>query len=242
MCNFFSFISDGQGNFKYFSKEDREFFRIDNPKEYEMDSHASIAAFHGVNEDHCNKYEYTTGEFMVDQINTHDDSAMAEKWVVEFVKGSKFHAICLEAVRQNCYVLEYVPTALLDREMCLEAVRQNGSALYYVPEALLDREMCLDAVWRNGCALWYVPEALLDREMCLDAVRRNGCALQYVPKALLDREMCLDAVRLDGCALVYVPMALRDREMCLEAVRQNGYALLFVPKDIRKEIEKLLDK
>jgi len=184
MCNFFSFISDGHGNFKYFTKEDREAFGIVNPKLYKMDSHASIATFHCVVEDACNKYEYSNGVFKVDQINTHDDSTMAEKWVVEFAKGSKFRGICLEAVRRNGYALGYVPDALLDREMCLEAVRQNGDALQYVPMALRDREMCLEAVRQYGWALGYVPKALLDKEMCLKAVRQDGHALYHVPEAI----------------------------------------------------------
>jgi hypothetical protein len=176
-----------------------------------MDSHASIASFHGVNEDTCNKYEYTKDGFIVDQINTHDDSAMAEKWVKTFAKGSKFRGICMELMRQNgsCYALKYVPEALQDREMCLEAVRQDSWALQYVPKALQDREMCLGAVRQDGYALYYVPKALRDKKMCLEAVKHSGYALKYVPEALRDREMCLDAVRKDGRALDFVPIAIR---------------------------------
>ena len=157
MCNFFSFISDGHGNFNYFTAADREFFRIDNPEEYEMDSHTSISAFHGVNEDACNKYEYSRDGFMIDQINTHDDSTMAEKWITEFAKGSKFRDICMELVRLDGSALYYVPMALRDKKMCLEAVMLNGWAFQFVPMDLRDKEMCLEAVYQDGRVLKYVP-------------------------------------------------------------------------------------
>ena len=40
--------------------------------------------------------------------------------------------ICLEAVKQNGYALQYVKEQTL--EICLEAVKQNGYALQYVKE------------------------------------------------------------------------------------------------------------
>ena len=91
MCEFFSFVSDGSGNIKYFTAKDRQALLESNPKQYNPDSHASIAAFHGVNEDSCNKYEWNTEGFKVDQINaTEDDSELARKWIAEFSQGKEF--------------------------------------------------------------------------------------------------------------------------------------------------------
>jgi len=65
-----------------------------------------------------------------------------------------------------------------NHDYCLEAVKQDGYMLRYVREQ--DREICLEAVKQNGYALQYVREQ--DREICLEAVKQNGYALQYVDK------------------------------------------------------------
>src|SRR5574344_635628 len=81
---------------------------------------------------------------------------------------------CLEAVKQNGYVLEYVKEQT--PEICLEAVKQNGHALEYVKEQT--PEICLEAVKQNGYALEYVKEQT--HEICLEAIKDNGLALRWV--------------------------------------------------------------
>jgi hypothetical protein len=82
MCQFFSCISDGKGRIYYFDAKQREQIRANaledtrGHKNLEPDSHTSIAAFYGLNEDKCNKYEYRPldKQFQIDQLNTTDDS------------------------------------------------------------------------------------------------------------------------------------------------------------------------
>ena len=77
MCQFFSLVSDGLGKAYYLDAKDRARLRKDNPDHIEPDSHSSIAVFHGFkNGDKLNKYEYSplTKKFVVDQLNTKDDS------------------------------------------------------------------------------------------------------------------------------------------------------------------------
>ena len=67
MCNFFSFISDGNGNIKYFDNKQRKQFLTDNPENYEMDSHSSIASYYfkqSNSDDNCNKYEFSNGTWI----------------------------------------------------------------------------------------------------------------------------------------------------------------------------------
>ena len=85
MCKFFSFDSDGKGKFYYFDWKLRKQILSGKLQDYEPDSHTSIAdyfGFKGVREDKLNKYEYNplTKDFVVDQINTTNDSKQAEKW------------------------------------------------------------------------------------------------------------------------------------------------------------------
>jgi hypothetical protein len=82
MCNFFSFLTNGDGKFLFFNWELRQ--KID--RDLDPDSHTAIAdyfGYTGLAEDHLNKYEFNpnTGRFVVDQINNFDDSAAAEEWV-----------------------------------------------------------------------------------------------------------------------------------------------------------------
>jgi len=82
MCNFFSFVTDPinhPAEYYFFDWEYRKAHLNDDG----VDSHSHICAYYKLNEDKCNKYEYSpvTGEFIVDQINSErDDREVAEKW------------------------------------------------------------------------------------------------------------------------------------------------------------------
>ena len=96
MCKFFSFTTKGDGKAMYFNATQRKL--INKGKlNYQPDSHTSINDFHGFKgaaDDKTNKYEYVFGEgFVIDQINTTDDSDTCKKWVENFIKTKKFTAI-----------------------------------------------------------------------------------------------------------------------------------------------------
>ena len=178
MCNFFSFISRGDGIFLYADaklRKNKEFAK------YEPDSHTSLAVwFHpehsAVADDKVNKYEFSGGEFKVDQINVHDDSAAAEAWVKKFAGSKEFEAICRTAVKENGLALYYVKKQT--PAICLAAVKQYGFALKYVETQT--PALCLAAVKQNGCALYYVEKQT--PAICLAAVKQDGYALKYVKK------------------------------------------------------------
>ena len=78
MCSFFSMVSKGDGVPMYFDWELRKKC-LSRELNYNPDSHTSIADYFGFNgkrEDRLNKYEYNpiTQEFVIDQLNTKDDS------------------------------------------------------------------------------------------------------------------------------------------------------------------------
>jgi hypothetical protein len=59
MCKFFSCISNGKGKVLFFLVKDIEKIqRAGNPKNYNWNSHTSIANFYNVDEDKWNKWEY----------------------------------------------------------------------------------------------------------------------------------------------------------------------------------------
>ena len=99
MCKFFSFISDGKGNFYYFNAEQRKNFLKNESNTFYPDSHSSIASFFNLDEDTCNKFEFQplTKVFEIDQINTINDSQKAKR----FVKGLDFQKIVPELIIKN---------------------------------------------------------------------------------------------------------------------------------------------
>ena len=99
MCQFFSFVSNGQGKFFYLNSRQRKEVREsgENP-----DSHSFIIEYFQKKgelaignsvEDKFNKYEFVFNErgfkFIVDQINTKDDSEEAEKFVENLFENIK---------------------------------------------------------------------------------------------------------------------------------------------------------
>ena len=92
MCQFFSANSDGKGKVIFFKPEDiaKEMSK-GNPKNYEWNSHTSIADYHGIkglDEDKWNKWEYNpdTKELKADKLNTTDDSNKVKAVIEEYLK------------------------------------------------------------------------------------------------------------------------------------------------------------
>jgi hypothetical protein len=226
MCQFFSFVTKGDGKPIYFNAEERKAL----PDDVKVDSHTTIAVTklkHVHADDKVNKYEYVNGEFVVDQINVEDDKEKAEKWITEFVKTDEFQEICLATVRKNGFVLKFVkkPT----EEICLEAMRNYGLALEFVEKQT--EAICLEAVRNSGWALQYVEKHTA--AICLEAARSRGLSLCYVKKQ--NEAICLEAVRNDGLALAFVRK--QTKAICLAAVRNNKKALRYVDKKFRHLFE-----
>ena len=80
MCNFFSLVSDGYGNVRYFNSEIRKKILAEK-LDFETDSHTSICSYFELPEDKWNKYEYNplTKEFEIDNIVRINDSNKVER-------------------------------------------------------------------------------------------------------------------------------------------------------------------
>jgi hypothetical protein len=112
--------------------------------------------------------------------------------------------VTLDEIIQNPCSIKY--TRNLTPEMCLIAVQQTGYALQYVPREYQTPEMCLAVVQQNGYALRYVPWEHRTPEICLAAVQQKGDALQYIPHEFQTPKICLAAVQQNRFALNYVPL------------------------------------
>ncbi len=91
MCQFFSFVTEGDGILRYFNWEQRKRIleeKLLSPTEQsisEADSHSEICLYYNLDCDKVNKYEYNflTKQFTIDQINlkTKNDSKICEEKV-----------------------------------------------------------------------------------------------------------------------------------------------------------------
>ena len=114
MCNFLSLVETDRHVFYLFTPEQR----IAHSKKpladkrgnaYKMDSHASICAFYGLDEDKVNKYEWNpyTKKIAIDRQVFDVD----EKHVQAYLDGIDWHPICgdIEGLRDFCARLREIP-------------------------------------------------------------------------------------------------------------------------------------
>jgi hypothetical protein len=82
--------SDGKGNVQFFKVEDiAKLMAEGNLKNYNWNSHTSIAHFHGVDEDKWNKWEYNVSEKVLtaNSLVVTDDGEKVKEIVEKYLKG-----------------------------------------------------------------------------------------------------------------------------------------------------------
>jgi hypothetical protein len=173
--------------------------------------------------------------------------------------------ICLNTVRKNGELIEYVPKILrttelyqaveqyrieieklekenlrIQQEMAryLENIKRKGTDLRYVPDNYITVPLCLEAVKQNCEALYFVPDEHKTVQICLIAVKQNGLLLEIVPNENKTLEVILVAVKQNGEALKFVPKIRRTEEICYFAIQKSGIKVLpYVPEKIRERIK-----
>lgn len=104
MCQFLSLISSGDGKVLWFNPAQHEAklkFRDESIVEH-YDSHTSIAAYYGVDEDQWNKWEYNpfTRELKLDKQNTADDRNTVQAFI-DAIEPEQWHDLSgdIESIR-----------------------------------------------------------------------------------------------------------------------------------------------
>jgi len=100
----FSCISNGQGNVLFFKKEDIQKLDENNPENYIICSHTSIAHYFGIKgkeEDNWNKWRYNshTKKLTTDKLNTIDDSKIVEKIIKKYLSENEIMSVLLSTLR-----------------------------------------------------------------------------------------------------------------------------------------------
>ena len=86
----------------------------------------------------------------------------AYKDIVDHIPAdySKDHDFCVQAVKQNPYVIKCVPDKIRTMEFCLDAVKNDGRCLRNIPKKQKTEEVCFYAVKNTWGASEYVPEEM----------------------------------------------------------------------------------
>jgi hypothetical protein len=119
--------------------------------------------------------------------------------------------IYMAAVSSYGSALSYIPAKSQTREICLAAVMQYSYSLEYVKKQT--NEICLAAILncKQNYEYDHVFKDVKDKNewICMEAVKHNGCLLDYIENQTL--EMCLEAVKTCKCSLKYVKEEFKDK-------------------------------
>ena len=158
MCEFFSCISNGQGNIWYFNWELRKKC-ISRELDYSPDSHSSIAdyfGFKGDKEDRMNKYEFNplTRKFTIDQLNGKDDSEIVERKL----RKLDFTTIVPSLrIKEIYHPFKQVPVAPEVTPEMIELLQRWASVRASVSDSVgvSVRDSVRDSVWASvGNSVW----------------------------------------------------------------------------------------
>lgn len=138
-------------------------------------------------------------------------------------------------ISKNSETFQLVPNEFLDRKICLDTVKQDGRILDYVLDRFRDKELYWEAVKQNGKILKSVPYEHRDKEICLRAILTNGMALEYIPENHKDKMLCLKAVEQNSMAIQYVPEHMKSFDLCWLAVKQDIRALSHISSNVYSE-------
>ena len=95
------------------------------------------------------------------------------------------------AVRNNQWVLRFIPDHLKTQELCKRVVEKYPYRLGIVPDHLKIREMCEGAVEKYPYSLKYIPNRFKTQEICDKAVRDDPSSLRYLPDWFLAQKQQL---------------------------------------------------
>jgi hypothetical protein len=89
MCKFFSALSNGRGKVWFWTVEDiAQIMSTGNEKQYQPNSHSSIASYFKLDEDKLNKWEYDADnkKLVVDLMVTKDDTESVKRQIENYLK------------------------------------------------------------------------------------------------------------------------------------------------------------
>ena len=170
MCKFFSFVMNDKGKIFYFNREQRLAFKYGNPKEFRMDSHASICDFYKQNEDEVNKYEYME-KLEVDS-KCFDLGKEKQKIMDSFLEGLDLKKLVVDSKTAYMYCRD-----IKDRPSMRKLITDSYSAYRYCRD-IKDRPEIRKLITDSDDAYWYCRD-IKDRPSVRKYITDKGLLKDY---------------------------------------------------------------
>ncbi|ARF12490.1 protein of unknown function DUF4116 [Klosneuvirus KNV1] len=154
--------------------------------------------------------------------------------------NNKTESLCILAVEENIYALEYVPTNML-KDIYMYLLKEHYNIFNNIPEHLITQEFCNIAVDINVNNISNIPEQFKTEDLCNIVIAQidelesccDGLIFFNIPNKYKTKELCEYIVQRHGCEIDSVPDELKTKELCELAVKNDWYALQYIP-DILK--------
>ena len=150
--------------------------------------------------------------------------------------------MCMDAIKENGTNLfnigKRVPD-IVDRKMCIEAVKNDWYAINYVPDKFKDYNMWLTTVGNHPQSIQYLPpdSKFRDKRMYMAIVTQKGKNLYLVPKKYREEDICLEAVKTYYGNITDVPDDVMNKEILQTAI-DNGAGEWEIPARYRHMLKK----
>lgn len=176
----------------------------------------------------------------ISKVNT-DSNNKASNIDENFKNSKKSRADCLEAVKRNGLLLEYVDSQ--NYLIVLKAVENNGMALQFAK--YIDESICLAAVKQNGLAIQFIDNpsytmkkiAIQSNPFCIEFIKELEdelaiLALRLNPKIFpfiknISEQIAIDIVRYDTETIKDTRVQSHNKA-CLLAVKKDGLLLRYI--------------
>jgi len=229
MCNFFYFLSNGNGDIWYFNYEQRrnKVSMKDGSKIDSYDSHTSIAHYYGFTgerEDELNKWEYNpfNDELILDTQNTADDG---EK-VHEVISCIRWNELCgdIKSIKEIIEEAKTIPWFENNEELpCgVNLFETRGDAIRAIPDSRSIKDKILITIW-DVARVVRRRDALSALEDILDVVYECDTHCDAGPVAIDDAYL-LSAIYL--CDGFYIDPEYIEHAKLRWSVWKAGYGVL----------------
>ena len=107
--------------------------------------------------------------------------------------------MCDEVVRNNPYMLMFIPDHLKKQGMYDDAFGDDLGLLEHVPDPFKNKRMCEKSVEDDPWQLKYAPDQYNTQKMCDRVVRADSSTLQFIPDQFVTQQQ-MDVWYDDDCS------------------------------------------
>lgn len=146
------------------------------------------------------------------------------------------------AVNNNVVAIKYASKELRNSDIMLNAIKENCTLLEFASERLKDKESIIqEAIKTNSYVLKYASDRIKDNEeIVLQAIQKEGNALEYASDRLKNSiKIVSAAVMKNGLALKFASTELRNNEdIVMLATQNDDRALRYASDSIKIKFPK----